>query len=1162
MRVPRPGGWTLLLGACLLMTGCDSAVKPPQGVTTPAAPIPEIRVADARTTDGSADAADTLRFVVSLSTAAVESVTVDYATVADTAKAGVDYSAQSGSLQFAPGETQHTVNVPVLVNAARSGDLRLRLQLANAQHAQLARDAAIGTIVYVQPRAAVEDASVHEGDIGDHNQLQFAVVLDKAGGQPISLDYQTANGSAVAGNDYVAVSGTLSYAPGETVKTVNVSVIGNEDVQPSRALTLKLANPQAVTLTRAQATGTITDDDTARQINIDDASAKRTDGQISFKLTLDRVSGRDISVDYATQDDTAKAGQDYVQTVGTLSFAAGEQQKMVSVRTVNDGSRTETASFKLLLSNPVHAALANGADQAVGTLQTTVPPAQGNMDLQVLPDLLTADRCDFLDTHYCLFPWPNDHFTVADASTDTGKRVNLNILSMPRNILGKPIDPTEWNRNDGFSPGQPILVRVPGLDVVKTGAVPITNIADSFRDAQPVVVIDAATGERQLIWSELDANLTKFTACDSIRPLDALLGLGSDAGVPAADQLRSFVDQLVSACKALPPVENPLNDPGPALIIRPAVNFKEGHRYIVALRNLKDGSGNILGASPAFQIYRDNHTSLLPQINDRRAHMEELFARLGAAGIARDSLYLAWDFTVASQRNLSERVLHMRDDALAALGDNTPGDGQVQGSAPVISQVTVSDSNSGNIAREVRGVITVPSYLSLPNGVAGSRLYYAPGASLPSRNPSTSTQTFDFLCRIPRRAFGGASDPASATVFERQRPSLYGHGLLGSKSEGGGQIGDMIQENGFIYCATDWIGMASHDSSIISGQLDTTYYDPPFGDVLNVFTILLDVSNFPTLADRVQQSLINFTYLGRAVLHPDGFCKLDAFKVNGQCLIDTRELFYDGNSQGGIIGGALVAISPDIKAGVLGVPGMNYSTLLQRSVDFDTYASILYASYGASLDQQFVLSLMQMLWDRAENDGYAQHLNATSPYANTPPKRILLTPAFGDHQVSMYTAEVMARTIGARLHCPAVVAGPDAQRGAAVQPGAHPAVVAEARARPDISHGRRHPDDEPYYGIACIPPNGYPYAGSALSVWDSGPIVRADGSPSPNGVAPPPVENRPPRPDLGYGADPHEFPRSTFEDRKMKSDFLRTGGAITDTCGGKPCVTRGFNPQP
>src|SRR3954465_5484785 len=107
-----------------------------------------------------------------------------------------------------------------------------------------------------------------------------------------------------------------------------------------------------------------------------------------------------------------------------------------------------------------------------------------------------------------LYPWPNDRFTKADPTTATGLRLNLQLADMPTNAAGKPIDPTEFNRNDGFSPGSLIVARVPGLDTRaafdRTGLVPIADGARSFDPDQPAVVIDAATGQRQLIWSELE----------------------------------------------------------------------------------------------------------------------------------------------------------------------------------------------------------------------------------------------------------------------------------------------------------------------------------------------------------------------------------------------------------------------------------------------------------------------------------------------------------------------------------------------------------------------------------------------------------------------------------------------------------------------------------
>src|SRR3546814_2515266 len=111
---------------------------------------------------------------------------------------------------------------------------------------------------------------------------------------------------------------------------------------------------------------------------------------------------------------------------------------------------------------------------------------------------------------------------------------------MPKNVLAKPITPTEWNRNDGFSPGQLILARVPDLDLKQTGAVPITNLADAYRKDQAIVVIDADTLERQLIWSELDANITKFTICDSPKPVEALGSLLS------IDQLNSLLSTITT----------------------------------------------------------------------------------------------------------------------------------------------------------------------------------------------------------------------------------------------------------------------------------------------------------------------------------------------------------------------------------------------------------------------------------------------------------------------------------------------------------------------------------------------------------------------------------------------------------------------------------------
>ena len=102
---------------------------------------------------------------------------------------------------------------------------------------------------------------------------------------------------------------------------------------------------------------------------------------------------------------------------------------------------------------------------------------------------------------------------------------------------------------------------------------------------------------------------------------------------------------------------------------------------------------------------------------------------------------------------------------------------------------------------------------------------------------------------------------------------------------------------------------------------------------------------------------------------------------------------------------------------------MNYSTLLNRSVDWeDSYANYAAISYPDKLDQQLCFALLQMLWDRAEADGYAAHMTS-DPLTNTPPHQVMLQLAFSDFQVANVTAEVEGRTIGAAMHVPAVPGG-------------------------------------------------------------------------------------------------------------------------------------------
>ncbi|MCW2968701.1 MAG: hypothetical protein JWM71_2473, partial [Solirubrobacteraceae bacterium] len=548
-------------------------------------------------------------------------------------------------------------------------------------------------------------------------------------------------------------------------------------------------------------------------------------------------------------------------------------------------------------------------------------------------------------------------------------------------------------------------------------------------------------------------------------------------------------------------LEYPDKAPGvETLVIHPGRNLTEGHRYVVVLRDLRRADGTRIPA-PASGALTD--PSIAPVLTQ--------------AGIATDDLYLAWSFTVASERNLSERMLHIRDDAFAKLGDTNLADVKVQGTAPVATvypdlpddavatadppaQADVdgitefTEAQNPRLLRIVRGRVVVPCYLDTPECAPGGTFVYGLDG-LPIENPTTRALA-KFVCVVPRSVL--TRGPA--------RPSLYGHGLLGDASQvtGGPQQALAFEQN-IMLCATDWSGMSTED-------------------LPNDVAILADLSHFDALADRGQQGMLNFLYLGRALIHPDGLSTDPAFAVAGKSVVDTGHLYYDGGSQGGIMGGSLTAVAPDFTRAALGVPGMNYSVLLQRSVDFDTYAQVMYKAYPDELERPVVLSLIQLQWDRAEADGYAQHIT-TDPYANTPPHQVILSMAYGDHQVSNWTTLVEARTIGARLRTPAL-------------------------------SDFRTQDDE-LYGIPAIP--AFPAQGSELLISDVGPLRQVNGQTK--GTPPPPIANTPNR----EGVDPHGPDASEqVWARAQIGAFLQPDDVsrLIAVCDDRPCTLDGWDGTP
>jgi chitinase len=228
------------------------------GGGAPPPTLPTLSVADASVLEGNSGTTD-LAFTVTLSAASTTPVTVAYATANGTATAGSDYTAASGTLTFAAGQTSQLVHVSVLGDPTYEANETLTLALSSASGATVARGTATGTILNddAPPTVSIGNASFAEGTAASPGHGTFTVSLSQASGLPVTVHYATADGTAVAGKDYVAQSGTLTFAAGQTQQTIQVAGTG-DTIAANEAFTVALSSPTGATIAQGTGAGTIT----------------------------------------------------------------------------------------------------------------------------------------------------------------------------------------------------------------------------------------------------------------------------------------------------------------------------------------------------------------------------------------------------------------------------------------------------------------------------------------------------------------------------------------------------------------------------------------------------------------------------------------------------------------------------------------------------------------------------------------------------------------------------------------------------------------------------------------------------------------------------------------------------------------------------------------
>ncbi|MBK7001379.1 MAG: hypothetical protein IPH35_15810 [Rhodoferax sp.] len=339
------------------------------------------------------------KFTVTLSEKSTSAVTVNYTTVDGTATAGSDYSATSGTLGFAPGETSKDVIVPILGDTIAELGESFTLALSSPNGATLGTDQSATVTIQDNDKPVISflsaTSTITEGASGS-KQLNFTISLAGTTANAITVNYTTANDTATAGSDYTAVNGTLGFAPGEISKTISVPILGDTTGETDETFTLTLSSPNGAIFPSSapsiSATATITNDDTPI-VSLTSSTTSIAEGdsgstQLNFTVNLSNAAASEITVSYATTDGTAIAGSDYVSTKNTVGFAPGETSKTISVPILGDTSVESDETFKLTLSSPSGAVLGSvvsttatiiNDDKPVVTLTpTSVSVTEGN----------------------------------------------------------------------------------------------------------------------------------------------------------------------------------------------------------------------------------------------------------------------------------------------------------------------------------------------------------------------------------------------------------------------------------------------------------------------------------------------------------------------------------------------------------------------------------------------------------------------------------------------------------------------------------------------------------------------------------------------------------------------------------------------------------------
>ena len=349
-------------------------------------PIVSIAVSPASVAE---DGAANLVYTVTLNQPALNATSVNF-TVGGTATSGSDYAAVTSPLTIAAGSTTGTITINPTADATNEPNETVIITLAaGAGYVVGAPSTATGTILNDDlPTLSINDVTVAEGNAGTSNATFTVSLSAPAGPGGVTFDIATANGSATAGVDYVAKTLLAQTIPaGSSTYSFTVLVNGDTLNEANETFFVNVTNVTNAIVADGQGVGTITNDDALPSLSINDVSvAEGNSGTASavFTVSLSAASGQTVTVNYATADGTAVAPGDYTAASGTLTFAAGQTTRTITVLVNGDTAVETDETFTVGLSGAANATIADATgigtitnDDALVPTVTSISPTAG-----------------------------------------------------------------------------------------------------------------------------------------------------------------------------------------------------------------------------------------------------------------------------------------------------------------------------------------------------------------------------------------------------------------------------------------------------------------------------------------------------------------------------------------------------------------------------------------------------------------------------------------------------------------------------------------------------------------------------------------------------------------------------------------------------------------